>query len=280
MTDPHRDTKKARILTIAGSDSGGGAGIQADIKTMTALGGFAMSAVTALTAQNTQGVQEICDVPAAFVLRQISAVLEDLGADAIKTGMLPKTEIIEVVAQGVDDYDGPLVADPVMVASSGDRLLQDEAVSALTSCVLRRAHLVTPNLPEAEVLTGRAVETLDDMKFAADALMENGVQAALIKGGHLARSGSAVVQDLLATQAGFQLFENPRLDSQNTHGTGCSLASAIATGLGQGLELATAVERGIAYVRGAIFNADPELGRGTNKPLHHGWVLARQAEDG
>lgn len=280
MTDPHRDAKKARILTIAGSDSGGGAGIQADIKTMTALGGFAMSAITALTAQNTQGVQDICDVPPAFVTRQISAVLSDLGADAIKTGMLPKTDIIEAFALAIDDYEGPLVADPVMVASSGDRLLQDEAVAALQSCLLVRADLVTPNLPEAEVLTGRGVETLDDMKFAADALMNKGVQAALIKGGHLARSGSAVVQDLLATQAGFQLFENPRLDSQNTHGTGCSLASAIATGLGQGLELAAAVERGIAYVRGAIFYADAELGRGTNKPLNHGWVLAPQTKDG
>ncbi len=174
---------------------------------MTALGGFAMSAITALTAQNTQGVQDICDVPPAFVTRQISAVLSDLGLDAIKTGMLPKTDIIEAFALAIDDYEGPLVADPVMVASSGDRLLQDEAVAALQSCLLVRADLVTPNLPEAEVLTGRGVETLDDMKFAADALMNKGVQAALIKGGHLARSGSAVVQDLLATQAGFQLLK-------------------------------------------------------------------------
>ncbi len=217
---------------------------------------------------------------ARFVTRQISAVLSDLGADAIKTGMLPKTDIIEAFALAIDDYEGLWWQTRLWLPVQETASLQDEAVAALQSCLLVRADLVTPNLPEAEVLTGRGVETLDDMKFAADALMNKGVQAALIKGGHLARSGSAVVQDLLATQAGFQLFENPRLDSQNTHGTGCSLASAIATGLGQGLELAAAVERGIAYVRGAIFYADAELGRGTNKPLNHGWVLAPQTKDG
>ncbi|MGC6471563.1 MAG: bifunctional hydroxymethylpyrimidine kinase/phosphomethylpyrimidine kinase [Parvibaculales bacterium] len=264
------ETSLSPILIVAGSDSGGGAGIQADIKAVTALGGFAMTAVSALTAQNTHGVQEVMDVPPAFVVRQISAVLEDLGADAVKTGMLPNIGVIEAVADALDGHAGPVVVDPVMVASSGDRLLRDDAVAAMQGCLINRAALVTPNMPETEVLTGRRVETLDDMKFAADLLMEAGAAAALVKGGH---GREAEVIDLLAEQSGFTVFENPRLASCNTHGTGCTLASATTTGLGQGLALKQAVERAISYVRTAISLADPELGQGGNKPLFHGWPL-------
>ncbi len=263
------------ILVIAGSDSGGGAGIQADIKTITALGGFAMSAVSVLTAQNTQGVQEVMDIPPDFIAKQIDAVLHDLGARAVKTGMLRTISIIEAVAVSLDTFAGPLVVDPVMVASSGDRLLRDDGVAALQSCLVNGAALVTPNMPETEVLTGRCVETIDDMKFAADILMRNGAKAALIKGGH---GSDAVVVDLLAEQTGFTVFENTRLDSQNTHGTGCTLASGTATGLGQGLAMPQAVERGIAYLREAIQQADPELGQGSNKPLHHGWSWEQNNE--
>ena len=263
-------TSLAPILIIAGSDSGGGAGIQADIKAVTALGGFAMTAISALTAQNTQGVQDVMDVPPNFVAKQISAVLEDLGVKAIKTGMLPNIAVIEAVAETLDGLSEPLVVDPVMVASSGDRLLRDDAVAAMQSCLIRQAGLVTPNMPETEVLTGRRVETLDDMKFAADWLMNAGAQAALVKGGH---GQEAEVFDLLAEQSGFTVFENPRLQSQNTHGTGCTLASSIATGLGQGLTMTKAVEQAIAYVRKAISMADPNLGQGKNKPLFHGWPL-------
>ena len=265
-----------RVLIVAGSDSGGGAGLQADIKTVTALGGFAMTAVTALTVQNTHGVKDIMNVPPSFVAAQMMAVLTDLGADAVKTGMLARTEIIEAVAPLLDDFSNPAVIDPVMVASSGDRLLTEQAVSAMQSLMLPRAALVTPNMPEAEILTNRGVETLDDMKHAADRLMTNGARAALIKGGH---GNDAVVTDLLAEQSGFTVFENPRLDSKNTHGTGCTLASSIATGLGQGLALAAAVERGLGYVRRAIETANSSLGTGRNRPLNHAHTVLDKSED-
>ena len=265
-----------RVLIVAGSDSGGGAGLQADIKTVTALGGFAMTAVTALTVQNTYGVKDIMNVPPSFVAAQMMAVLTDLGVDAVKTGMLARTEIIEAVAPLLDDFSNPAVIDPVMVASSGDRLLTEQAVSAMQSLMLPRAALVTPNMPEAEILTNRGVETLDDMKHAADRLMTDGARAALIKGGH---GNDAVVKDLLAEQSGFTVFENPRLDSKNTHGTGCTLASSIATGLGQGLALAAAVERGLGYVRRAIETANSSLGTGRNRPLNHAHTVLDKSED-
>ena len=265
-----------RVLIVAGSDSGGGAGLQADIKTVTALGGFAMTAVTALTVQNTHGVKDIMDVPPQFVAAQMMAVLSDLGADAVKTGMLARTEVIEAVAPLLDDFPNPAVIDPVMVASSGDRLLTEQAVSAMQSLMLPRAALVTPNMPEAEILTNRGVETLDDMKHAADRLMTDGAQAALIKGGH---GNDAVVTDLLAQQSGFTVFENPRIDSKNTHGTGCTLASSIVTGLGQGLALAAAVERGLVYVRKSIETANALLGTGHNKPLNHAHPVLDKSQD-
>ena len=268
---------RARILAIAGSDSGGGAGIQADIKTVTALGGFATTAITALTVQNTHGVADILDVPPAFVAAQVSAVLGDIGADAIKTGMVSQIAVMEAIAPVLDSYTGKLVVDPVMVASSGDRLLRDDAVSALKSLLLRRADLATPNMPEAEVLTGRRVETLDDMKFAADKIMDGGARAALIKGGH---GEDRVLFDLLAMQTGFEVFEHERLlppdaavvgGKHSYHGTGCSLASAIATGLGQGLALTPATNQGINYIQAAITktNKKTPIGTGYNKPLDH-----------
>ena len=275
-TSPTAIYPNGRILIVAGSDSGGGAGLQADIKTVTALGGFAMTAVTALTVQNTHGVKDIMNVPPHFVAAQMMAVLSDLGADAVKTGMLARTEVIEEVAPLLDDFPNTAVIDPVMVASSGDRLLTEQAVSAMQSLMLPQAALVTPNMPEAEILTNRGVEKLDDMKHAADRLMTDGAQAALIKGGH---GNEAVVTDLLAEQSGFTVFENPRFDSKNTHGTGCTLASSIATGLGQGLALVAAVERGLGYVRRAIETANSSLGTGHNKPLNHAHPAMENSQD-
>ncbi len=262
------------MLSVAGSDSGGGAGIQADIKTITMLGGYAACAVTALTAQNTHGVQGIFPVTAEFVGAQIRAVLDDIGADAVKTGMLPNAQIMEAVADTLADFSGALVVDPVMVASSGDRLMEENAVAAFKAVLLGRATLLTPNLPEAAWLVGREVETLDDMKRAADALMQAGAQAVLVKGGHL-REGAGRVVDVLASAAGFALFENPRLGGAGGdgagvyHGTGCTLAAAVATKLAQGATLPNAVQDAIAYTHHAIKTANPQLGTGSVQPLNH-----------
>ncbi len=275
-SDNSASLPRACILAISGSDSGGGAGLHADIKAITGLGGFATTAVSALTAQNTHGVRDIMDVPSAFVVAQVSAVLNDMGAAAIKTGMLSGVDVMEAVAPLLDDFGGAVVVDPVMVASSGDRLMRDDGVSALRSLLLRRAGLVTPNLPEAAILTGRDVETVDDMKRAADRLMDDGAHAALIKGGH---GGDDTVVDLLALQSGFEVFENERIRPPESsahgakhmfHGTGCTLASAIATGLGQGLTMEASVLRGIDFVRAAILAAtqSPAIGGGANQPLY------------
>lgn len=254
-----------RVLVVAGSDSGGGAGLQADIKTITMMGGYAASAVTALTVQNTQGVADIFDVPARFIADQMRAVLSDIGADSVKTGMLHRRDIIETVCETWEAYGRPvLVADPVMVAKGGARLLHAEAVDAMRQLMIPAAHLITPNMPEAEVLIGRSVETVDDMKRAADRMMDLGARAVLLKGGH---GGAAVVSDLLAQQTGFTLFENPRIDTRHTHGTGCTLASAVATGLARELALRDAVAIAIEYVRTAIQSA-PGLGQG-HGPLEH-----------
>jgi hydroxymethylpyrimidine/phosphomethylpyrimidine kinase len=258
-----------RVLVCAGSDSGGGAGIQADIKTVTALGGYAATAITALTAQNTRGVQGVLGVPAAFIRLQIAAVLEDIGADAIKTGMLADSETIEAVCDALAAYPHiPLVADPVMVAKGGHPLLAPEAVATLRARLLPIAAIITPNIPEAEALTGLAITGLDDMKRAAEALLRAGVRAVLLKGGH---GTGEVLTDLLATPEGIEAFESPRIATRHTHGTGCTLASAIACGLAQGLALRHAVARGRAYVRAAMLAA-PGLGQG-HGPLGHGVTL-------
>jgi hydroxymethylpyrimidine/phosphomethylpyrimidine kinase len=239
------------VLAIAGSDSGGGAGIQADIKTIASLGGYATTAITALTAQDTLGVHAIHAVPPDFVVRQIEVVLADIGADAIKTGMLGDTATIEAVAGALARLAPgvPLVVDPVMVAKGGAALLHSDALAALIRLLLPAATLLTPNLPEAEVLSGLAIPDMDAMPRAAMALLRRGARAVLLKGGHL--PGDQVV-DLLMTADRCEAFAAPRIASRHTHGTGCTLASAIATGLAQGMTLRDAVLRARSYVRQAI----------------------------
>jgi len=262
-------TFRGRVLIIAGSDSGGGAGIQADIKTVTALGGYAATAVTAITVQNTLGVTGVHPVPLAIVEAQGRAVLDDIGADAIKTGMLGDAATVEVVARLLDSAAGvPAVIDPVMVAKGGASLLAAEAVAAVRAILIPRAALLTPNAPEAEALTGLAVQTIDDLRRAGEALLGLGAQAVLMKGGHVA--GDRVV-DILMTPAGETVFEGERIDSRHTHGTGCTLASACAAGLAQGLGLTAAVARAWNYVHEAMLRA-PGFGAG-HGPLDHGWPL-------
>jgi hydroxymethylpyrimidine/phosphomethylpyrimidine kinase len=261
----------ARVLIVAGSDSGGGAGIQADIKTVTALGGYAMTAITALTAQNTRGVHDMLPIDTEFIRAQLEACLDDLGTDVIKTGMLHSASVIKAVAAVVDARAPgiPLVVDPVMVAKGGAPLLQPEAQEALRERLLPRAALLTPNAPEAEVLTGLPVRSPADLGAAADRLLLFGASAVLVKGGHL--EGDTVV-DLLRTADGFERrFASPRLETRNTHGTGCTLASAIATGIAEGLTLEHAVERARGYVQQAIRTA-PGFGSG-HGPLYHAHTL-------
>ena len=257
---------KGRVFIVAGSDSGGGAGIQADIKAVTAMNGFAATAITALTAQNTEGVHGVVGVEPAFIAQQIEVVLTDIGADALKTGMLHSAEVIGVVAAGIARHAAgtPLVVDPVMVAKGGHRLLLTEAEAALRDTLLPMAALITPNLPEAEVLVGFTVRTEADMKRAAERLSMLGAGAVLMKGGHL--EGDRVV-DLLFHEGRFDRFEDARIASRSTHGTGCTLASAIAAGLAQKMTLRDAVARARDYVRKAIETA-PGFGRG-HGPLNH-----------
>jgi hydroxymethylpyrimidine/phosphomethylpyrimidine kinase len=265
MSDP-----KGRVLIIAGSDSGGGAGIQADIKTVTMLGGYAMTAVSAITVQDTRGVHGVWPVPLEAVLGQIKVTLADIGADAIKTGMLGSAQLVEAIAEVLHGQGGvtPRVIDPVMVATSGDRLVDEKAVGAIRTELVPRARLVTPNAPEAEVLTGKPVETIDGQRRAAERLLELGANGALVKGGHI---GGKVIHDVLQTTTGEWIFESPRIDTTSTHGTGCTLASAIAALLAQGRSVPEAVEQGRDYLHGAI-KAAKGFGKG-HGPVHHGWLL-------
>lgn len=263
MTSP-----SGRVLIIAGSDSGGGAGIQADIKAVTAMGGYAATAITAITVQNTLGVHGVHPLPLDLIEAQARAVLDDIGADAIKTGMLGSIEVVERVAAILDTCDAPAVVDPVMIAKGGHPLLPDEAVQAVRSLMVPRAALLTPNAPEAEALTGIAVADLDGQRRAGEALLALGARAVLMKGGHV--PGETVI-DLLRTPSGETLLEGPRLDTRHTHGTGCTLASACAAGLARGLPLEVAVAEAWAYVAEAIRRA-PGLGQG-HGPLDHGWPL-------
>ncbi|MFO1160519.1 MAG: bifunctional hydroxymethylpyrimidine kinase/phosphomethylpyrimidine kinase [Reyranellaceae bacterium] len=255
-----------RVLIIAGSDSGGGAGIQADIKAVTAMAGFAATAITALTAQNTLGVHGVVPIEPAFITRQIDVVLSDIGADAIKTGMLHSAEVIAAVVATlrVRARGAPLVVDPVMVAKGGHRLLLGEAEAALRDTLVPMAALLTPNLPEAEVLSGMPVRVEADMRRAAERLARLGASAVLMKGGHL--EGDRLV-DLLFYEGRMERFEDTRIASRSTHGTGCTLASAIAAGLAQKMSLVDAVARARRYVRQAIETA-PGFGRG-HGPLNH-----------
>ena len=263
---------RGRVLIVAGSDSGGGAGIQADIKTVTAFGGFAMTAVTALTAQNTLGVHGVVGIDPAFIRQQIDVVVGDLGVDAIKTGMLHSRAVIETVAGAIRDLapETPLVVDPVMVAKGGAPLLEDDAVATLRDLLLPLATVITPNLPEAGVLLGRDVSDFDSMEGAAQALLAFGPKASLLKGGHL--EGDVVVDLLAAEGAPPVSWTAPRIDTMHTHGTGCTLASAVAAGLAQGMALEPAVSRARDYVREAILAA-PGYGAG-HGPLNHAhWIV-------
>ena len=253
-----------RALTIAGSDSGGGAGIQADLKTFSAFRVFGLSVITAVTAQNSVGVQGVENLPPAFVARQLHSVLEDFGADAAKCGMLSTAPIIEAVAAALAELPiDRLVVDPVMVAKSGDPLLQPDARAALIGRILPLALVVTPNLPEAEALTGMPVTTRAEMEEAARRIHAMGPRNVLVKGGHL--KGEAV--DLLWTGRALTAFSAPRIDSNNTHGTGCTFSAAIASGLALGRPLAEAVREGKAYVTRAIQEGF-QAGRGVGQLRH------------
>lgn len=256
---------KGRVLIVAGSDSGGGAGIQADIKTVTALGGYALTAITALTAQDTHGVHGVHVVPVDFVRQQLELALADPGADVVKTGMLADAATIEAVCDILTPVGLPLVVDPVMVAKGGQALVADDAIGVLLRRLLPLALLLTPNIPETERLAGMAIRDAAAMRQAAEALLALGVPAVLLKGGHMP---GETVTDMLATVDGVESFTYPRIATRHTHGTGCTLASAIATGLAQGLGLSHAVRRARAYVQAAIAAA-PGFGAG-HGPLDHG----------
>ena len=261
-------SRPARVLIIAGSDSGGGAGLQADLKAVTMLGGFAATAVTAITVQNTLGVHGVHALPLDLIEAQARAVLDDIGADAIKTGMLGSVEVVERVAAILDASAAPAVVDPVMVAKGGHPLLAEAAVTAVRDLMIPRAALLTPNAPEAEALTGLEVRDLDGQRRAGEALLALGARAVLMKGGHV--PGDTVL-DLLLTPTGETVLEGPRVETRHTHGTGCTLASACAAGLARGLSLEQAVAEAWAYVAEAIRRA-PGLGGG-HGPLDHGWPV-------
>lgn len=257
-------------LTIAGSDSGGGAGLQGDIKAFQANGVYGMSVVTAITAQNSRGVQAAYDLPAEIITAQIDAVAEDFFIHAVKTGMLSSASIVDTVADGIERHKlGPVVVDPVMVATSGDLLLNPNAVGALKTRVLSLADLLTPNIHEAEVLAGFPVATLDDARRAAEAILSLGPKAVLVKGGHLKGEVDAV--DVLVDSAGETLFRAERIHTKNTHGTGCTFASAITANLAKGHDLRDAIQRAKAYVTEAIRHS-LSIGQG-HGPVNHFWFL-------
>jgi hydroxymethylpyrimidine/phosphomethylpyrimidine kinase len=261
---------RGRVLVVAGSDSGGGAGIQADIKTVTMLDAYAATAITALTAQNTQSVFGILPVSPDFIRQQIEVVLDDIGADAIKTGMLHDAAVIETIAAVIEQRapEVPLVVDPVMAAKGGARLIDPDAVDVLKRLLIPRALVLTPNLPEAEILSGMNISSAAEMRRAGERLLMLGCRAVLVKGGHLPGD---TVSDVLVTATGARVWESPRLATRHTHGTGCTLASAIAAGVSQGLDIEHAVDRARSYVHRAIAEA-PGLGRG-HGPLDHSHPL-------
>ena len=263
-----------RVLICAGSDSSGGAGIQADIKTVTALGCFAATAITALTSQNTKGVFNVLDIPTSFLRQQMTVVLEDIGADVIKTGMLHNAEVIRTISNTLESLgdSSSLVIDPVMVAKGGHSLLQTSAIDALKIELIPKAHVLTPNIPEAEVLAGIEITSVDDMRRAGECLLRMGARSVLIKGGHLTDD---TLTDILLTQSEEKFYSSPRLKTVHTHGTGCTLASAVAAGIAQGLELQIATDRARKYVFEAIRSA-PGLGAG-HGPLNHAHTISKMA---
>jgi hydroxymethylpyrimidine/phosphomethylpyrimidine kinase len=257
-------------LTIAGSDSSGGAGIQADLKTFAAFGLYGASAVTAVTAQSTKGIEATLAISADLVTAQIEAVAGDLTIDATKIGMLVNAAIVEAVAAAIAELDLPLVVvDPVLVSSSGERLLDEDGVRALCAELLPRARVVTPNIPEAEALSGRRIASMDDAREAARRILDMGATAVIITGGHRGRTTNDEVVDLLFDGHAFHELRAPRIDSRHTHGTGCTYASAVAAGLALGLDLPDAAARAQRYVGGAILHA-PGIGHGRG-PLDHFW---------
>jgi len=258
-----------RVLTIAGSDSGGGAGIQADLKTITVLGGFGMSVITALTAQNTLGVHGIHEVPVDFIEKQFDAVASDIGVDAAKTGMLSSSEIMRTVAGKIEEYRiKKLVVDPVMVAKGGAMLIKQEAKKTLVEKLMPLAYVITPNVPEAEELTGMEIRTVEDMKRAAQTIHRMGAKNVFLKGGHM--SGDAL--DVLYDGIDFHEFVSDRIDTKNTHGTGCTTSAAIATGLAQGMDVFEAVRRAKDYITTAIKYSLP-IGSGHGPTNHMAYLL-------
>ena len=271
MTAEAFEFEYPRVLSIAGSDSGGGAGIQADLKTFAALGCYGMTAITALTAQNTCGVRAIHGVPAEMLNDQIDAVVEDIGVDAVKIGMLHSPDIVRTVAQAIDRHGlKKVVLDPVMVATSGAKLIDNPAIAVLVKELFGRAIVVTPNLDEAELLVGRSLNNEQDMEWAAREMLAMGAQSVLLKGGHLAGD---MVRDLLATQGGdMHWMRAPRIHSANTHGTGCTLSSAIAAHLALGATLLQAIQAARAFVRAAM-EAGAKVRTGQcGGPLNHGYM--------
>ena len=256
-------------LTIAGSDSSGGAGIQADIKTMTANGVFAMSAVTALTAQNTTGVTGIMEVSPEFLKEQIDCIFTDIRPDAVKIGMVSSAELIRAIAEKLKEYQAEnIVVDPVMVATSGAKLISDDAIGTLKEALLPMADILTPNIPEAEVLSGMEVKTEEDMVKAAEKISRTYHCAVLLKGGHQLNDAN----DLLCRGEEHRWFYGKRIDNPNTHGTGCTLSSAIASNLAKGFGMETAVERAKAYISGAL-GAMLDLGKGSG-PMNHAFDIS------
>ena len=255
-------------LTIAGSDSGGGAGIQADLKAMSALGVYGASVITAITAQNTKAVTDVHEIPISTIANQIDAVLDDLAVDAIKIGMLSSAEIIETVSGKLDGAGIPIISDPVMVAKSGDRLLRNDALSALKEKLVPLATVLTPNLPEAADLLGQPeASSEEDLLQQAKALLDLGPKNVLMKGGHA--KGKICVDFLVSQEGQVEKLEAPRLDTQNTHGTGCTLSASIASGIAKGLSVGDAVVEAHAYLQGAIHAADTlHIGSG-HGPVHH-----------
>ena len=255
----------SKVLIIAGSDSSGGAGIQADIKTITALGSYAMTAITAITAQNTTGVKSIVPIPPKEILNQILFTAKDIKPDAIKIGMLHSSKVIESVINSLKNIKvNKIVVDPVMVAKGGTKLIDDKAINLLKKKLLKRALLITPNIPEAEILTNTSIRCKEDMIFAARKLIEIGANNVLIKGGHLK---SKTVQDIFVSKTNIKIFNSRRYNTKNTHGTGCSLSSAITTFLSCGKPIKKSCELGIKYVNSGI-KTNPKYGKG-HGPINH-----------
>ena len=255
----------SKVLIIAGSDSSGGAGIQADIKTITALGSYAMTAITAITAQNTTGVKSIIPIPAKEILNQILFTAKDIKPDAIKIGMLHSSKVIDAVIKSLESINvNKLVIDPVMVAKGGAKLIDNKAINLLKKKLIKKASLITPNIPEAEILTNTTIRRNEDMIFAAHKLIEIGANNVLIKGGHLA---SSTVQDIFVSKSDIKIFNSKRYDTKNTHGTGCTLSSAITTFLSCGKPIKKSCELGIKYVNSGI-KTNPKYGKG-HGPINH-----------